>query len=309
MAYQTTYDVTGNREDLTDDVINITPRETYLLSNLRRTSATARLHEWQSDVLTAAVTAAGVEGADSTTTTRTARVRRNNYTSIVKTLISVSDTQVEVRTAGVSNEYEYEIEIGMKEHARDWEKTFIQSTSASGASGTARTMSGFGEFVTTNVSTSDGTRNYTYALHQTLSETIANAGGTPDVLYYKTAVVIDIAAHPASAGGASSNAPVVISVPSGGITDYYEFYHDAFGRRKLVPNIGNFAITTATATAGAAEGIFHITSSVCAIAMLRATHTKPLSYGGGGPRAKIETECTLQFGIETAHGSVSQVAN
>lgn len=275
----------------------------WSLLGLTPQEATAK--EWQSDVLTAAATPSALEGADSTSTTRTARVRRSNLTSINRTLVTVSDTQVEVRTAGVSNEYEYELEIAMKEHARDWEKGFIQSTSATGASGTARTMSGFAELITTNIDTSAGTRNYTYSLHQTLSETIANAGGTPDVLYYKTAVVIDLAAHPASAGGASSNAPVVISVPQGGITDYYEYYHDAFGRRKLVPNIGNFAISTATASAG----VFHLTTSVCAIAFLRPTHTKPLAYNGGGPRAKIETEATLVFGIETAHGRVNQIAN
>ena len=307
MAYQTTYDVTGNREDLTDDVVNITPRETYLLSNLRRTSCKARLHEWQSDVLTAAATPAGIEGADSTTTTRTARVRRSNLTSINKTLVTVSDTQQDVDMAGASNELDYELyETGMKEHARDWEKGFIQSTSATGASGTARTMSGFGEVITTNVNSSAASRDFTYALNYSLAETIANAGGTPDVYYFKSAVVIDIAAHPLSAGGGGSTAaPVVISAPTGGITDFYEFYHDSFGRKKLVPNVGNFAIPTATASGG----VFALTTKVCSIAFLRPTHVKPLAYLGGGPRYKIETEATLVFGIETAHGKWLGISN
>lgn len=304
MAYTTVYDVVGNREDLTDDIVNISPRETYLLSNLRRTSCRARYHEWQQDALAAASVPSAVEGADSTSTTRTARTRPGNWTSTGRNLISVSDTQVEVATAGTPNEYEYEIEIAMKEHARDWEKGFIQSTSASGLAGTARKMSGFGEVVVTNISTSAGTRQYTYALHQSLAATIANAGGTPDILYYNTGVHIDITAHPASAGGGGTNAPVVISAPKGEITDYYEYYHDAFGRKKLVPNFGNFAISTASAD----ENIFHITTSVCAFAVLRPTHTKPLAYLGGGPRAKIETEGTLQWGAETAHGSCSQIA-
>ena len=306
MAYQTTYDVTGNREDLTDTIRNITPRETYLLTNLRRSTASARYHEWQTDVLAAATTPAGVEGADSTTATRTARVRLGNYTSINKTLVTVSDTQVEVSTAGTDNEFEYELEIGMKEHARDWEKGFIQSTSASGAAGTARTMSGYAEVITSNISSSGAERQYTYAVHYAISETIANASSEPiDILYYKSAVVVDITAHPASAGGGGTSAPVVISAPTGGITDYYEFYHDAFGRKKLVPNFGNFAISTATASGG----VFHLATHICSFAVLRPTKVMRLAYLGGGPRAKIETEGTLDFGKQDAHAKVSQVSN
>jgi hypothetical protein len=306
MAYQTTYDVTGNREDLTDDIVNITPRETYLLSNMKRTKATGRYHEWQTDALATASVPNAVEGSDSTSTTRTARTRLGNYCSTNRGLISVSDTQVEVRTAGTDNEFEYEVEIKMKEHARDWEKGFIQSTSASGLAGTARTMSGAAEVITTNISSSGAERQYTYALHYSIAETIANAGGKPDVLYYKSAVQADLATHPASAGGgASTAAPVVISAPTGGITDYYDWYHDSFGRKKLVRNDGNFAISTATASAS----VFHFEMGRLAFAVLRGTHTKPLAYLGGGPRAKIETEGAFVWGIETAHGKVSNIAN
>lgn len=305
MAYQTTYDVTGNREDLTDIIVNISPKATYLLSNLRRTTARARYHEWQADALAAAVVPAGIEGADSTSTTRVARSRLGNFTSIVKTLITVSDTQVDVDTAGTANEYEYEISIGMEEHARDWEKGFIQSTSASGLSGTARTMSGLLEVLSTNVSSSASSRDYAYAVHYPLGQLVADQGGDPDVLYYKSAVVTDIAAHPASAGGGGTVAPVVIQAPAGGITDYYEFYHDSFGRKKLVPNFGNFAIPTATASGS----VLMLTTKVMSIAFLRPTHTKPLAYLGGGPRAKIETEATLVWGRENAHGVARGISN
>ena len=305
MAYQTTYDVTGNREDLTDIIINITPKKTYLLSNLNRTSASYRYHEWQADALATAAVPAGVEGADSTTTTRTARSRLGNYTSLLKTVISVSDTQVDVDTAGTANEYEYEIAIGMEEHARNWEMGFVQSTSATGNATTARTMSGLLEVLSTNVSSSAASRDYTYAVHYALGQLVADAGGDPDVLYYKSAVVTDIAAHPASAGGGGTVAPVVIQAPAGGITDYYEFYHDSFGRKKLVPNFGNFAIPTATASGS----VLMLQTSVMSIAFLRPTHTKPLAYLGGGPRAKIETEATLVWGRENAHGVARGINN
>ena len=102
-----------------------------------------------------------------------------------------------------------------------------------------------------------------------------------------------------------STAPVVIAAPTGGITAYYDWYHDSFGRKKLVRNDGNFAISTATAS----PGVFHFEMGRMAFAVLRGTHTKPLAYLGGGPRAKVETEGTWQWGVENAHGSVSQINN
>ena len=49
-----TYAAVGNRDDLTDIIYNIDPTDTPGLSSFETTEATAVLHEWQTDALTAA---------------------------------------------------------------------------------------------------------------------------------------------------------------------------------------------------------------------------------------------------------------
>lgn len=302
-AYNTTYDVIGNREDLTDVIVNISPRDTYLLSNLRREKARARYHEWQTATLPTAAASTAVEGLEVTFTSGNARTRVGNYTSLMYKQFGVTSSQMATDTAGVDNEYMYQMRLAMEAHARDIEFNLIQSTSASGTSSAARTMSGFQELITTNVNTSGAESNYTYARHYALAEVISNAGGRPDIMYCKSAVIVDLTAHPTSAGGGSG--AVQITAPTGQITDFYDVYKDAFGVKKIVNNVGNYAIPTATASAG----VFHIETGRCALAVLDPTKHQRIAPLGFNERGVVYTEATLNWGVQTAHGDAKQLSN
>ena len=79
-----TYQAIGNREDLQDDIYDITPMDTPFMSNIPRGSATYTFHEWQTDVLDAAsADNATIEGDDATTNTAVPTVRLGNYTQIM----------------------------------------------------------------------------------------------------------------------------------------------------------------------------------------------------------------------------------
>ena len=58
-----TFDVTGNREGLTDTIADLFADETPLFSMARKIPATSVLHEWQEDALAAADKSGVVEGA------------------------------------------------------------------------------------------------------------------------------------------------------------------------------------------------------------------------------------------------------
>jgi hypothetical protein len=167
----------------------------------------------------------------------------------------------------------------------------------------ASSLRGLAQAITTNISSATATRPYTYAIHQTLAESIANAGGRPDLMYFKSAVAVDLTAHPASTGGGSG--AVVMSVPAGGITDAYDMYRDMFGVKKLVPNIGNFAVTTATASAG----LFQIQTDLLAQAFLQDVEVVPIARLGHAINSMVKVEVTLEYGIESAHGDAKQIAN
>jgi hypothetical protein len=309
MAYDitTVYDAIGDREDLTDVLVNITPKETYLVSNTRRTKAANIKHEWLTDALASVVTTnARAEGAMITASfaSAAARTRVSAYCQLMDKLVATADSQEASNPAGIGgNEHEYQIAKAMKELARDMEYMYINQASATGNRTTAAKLTGLAAAITTNVNTATATRDYTYAIHQSISETIANAGGRPDVIYFKSAVAIDLCAHPASTGGGSG--AVVISVPANSITDAYDMYRDMFGVKKLVPNIGNFAVLTATASAG----VFQLQTDLIAQAFLQQVDVVPIARLGHAMNSMIKVEVTLEFGNELAHGSVSQIAN
>src|SRR5471032_3286570 len=61
-----TFSAIGNREDLVDEIYNISPTDTPFQANIGKVKARAVLHEWQPDALAAAAANAQLEGDDMT---------------------------------------------------------------------------------------------------------------------------------------------------------------------------------------------------------------------------------------------------
>lgn len=181
----TTYEAIGNREDLIDIITNISPVDTFVTSNTGSTRATARFHEWQTDALAAAGANTTIEGDTATTVAITPTARVGNYAQILRKVFQISDTQNAVDSAGRSNESAYQTAKNLRELARDIEYALIiNSTSASGASGTARQLKGIVGWITTNNETGTGTGNEALTesmLNDNLS-TIWAAGGFPSTI-------------------------------------------------------------------------------------------------------------------------------
>jgi len=115
----------GNREDLLDLIVNIAPDETPFWSGLRKSTMQAVLHEWMVDNLfQAGDPDRGVldvhhtpESSDACFPELPVRCRIGNRVHIFRKTGDVSDLQRAVRTAGVSDEYRYQVERAMKEWA------------------------------------------------------------------------------------------------------------------------------------------------------------------------------------------------
>jgi len=114
-----TYDAVGNREDLSDIITNISPEETPMYSTFGKVKASNVYHEWLQDSLANAADNANIEGADYSFSKPASRTRVGNYTQIFVTPVEVSDTQRAVDTAGVEDEFAYQMAKKLKEHARD----------------------------------------------------------------------------------------------------------------------------------------------------------------------------------------------
>jgi hypothetical protein len=95
-----------------------------------------------------------LEGADVSVDTSRPRVRKSNYTQIIKKDIIVSGTmQAVTQLGGVSNEFDYQKEKRTREIIRDLEKAAIlgkTSGNSIGSSTAYRTMKGIWDFIATN---------------------------------------------------------------------------------------------------------------------------------------------------------------
>jgi Family of unknown function (DUF5309) len=131
-----TFDVErGNREDLLDVITNISPMDTLMLSNFEKVPASNTTHEWLVDILADfgdpdvgnADVQAVAEGSDATFDPLVPRKRLCNLTHIIRRTFDVSDTQRDVNTAGIRDEYVYQMRKAAMELARFIEFAIVHS--------------------------------------------------------------------------------------------------------------------------------------------------------------------------------------
>jgi hypothetical protein len=124
-------------------IYDISPLDTYFLSNAGRGSINSTLHEWQTDSLTAAARNAKVEGDDHSAPARTQPTRLKNYAQISRKDIVVTGTARKVNTAGMREVLAYHTARAAKEIKRDIEVAALGNFPASaGSSVLARTSGG-----------------------------------------------------------------------------------------------------------------------------------------------------------------------
>jgi hypothetical protein len=118
-----------------------------------------------------------------TATAQTATSRTGNYTQILTKQFAVTDTMEAVEHAGRSSEIDYLAAKNMKMLANDIEYALVvNSTQASGATRTARTMYGILGYIATNYSTGatgTGTASLTETMFNDCLQKIWAQGGHP----------------------------------------------------------------------------------------------------------------------------------
>lgn len=178
---QYSYDEPTNREDLTDVITNISPKETPITTMIGKTKAKATYHEFPEDELADAAENAHVEGEKDTAAAAPARTRKGNHTQIMKRGYSVTNTQQAVDKAGVSDEYAYQMLKAMKELGKDLELAITtQTTDTAGSKTEARKFAGIPGLVTTNKIAAGA--NITMKAISDALQKAWEAGGSPDKL-------------------------------------------------------------------------------------------------------------------------------
>ena len=153
----TTYQATGNREDLSNAIYNIDPFDTPVMSAIRRRNVKNRIFDWQTENLPTVAPAyptagynAQFEGFQLTNALSTPTIRQNNVTQITERDATVSGTQEEADAAGKGSEMAHQMALTSKALKSDMETAICSRqprVDGNDTGPTARVTEGFAHWV------------------------------------------------------------------------------------------------------------------------------------------------------------------
>lgn len=304
-----TYDVNGNREDLSDVIYDISPMDTPFMSGIAHNSASATNHEWQTDALATAANNAVIEGEDSTNDALIATARLGNQTQISDKVVQVTRTQRQVNSAGRADEFDYQIMKSAKELKRDMEVALLANKAkAVGSESVARELAGVPAWINTNTvfgaggadPTGDGTDARTDGTQVVLSEANVKAviagcwdeGGDPDTIMVGS---FNKQAFSAFVGGGTSG-PAQRVVNGTRIETAIDIYVSDFGSLAVIPN--RFM---------RARDCLILEMDMWAMSSLTEFEESELAKNGDSDRKLLVSEYTLEARNEAASGGVFDI--
>lgn len=275
-----TYTDASRREDLLDEITNVDFESTPFFSSIGTAVATNTYHEWLTDTLDSVGVNAQIESSDATIVDLAQPVRNHNFTQIFRKVVVVSDTEMAVTQAGMSDPFAYQTTKALKALKRDIERALIAGTAASGSSGVARSLSGAIEQITTNkTALASGTSLGRSSLDQLLKSVYDNGtDASPDLILVGSSLKLAIDQITTKV---TQNADAAAGIEYSS----FDMYYSAFGHHKVamsreVPNGGVLAVDTSKWRVAYLQG--------------RTPKLTPLAKVGSSTKGMIETELTLE---------------
>ncbi len=282
--------------------------DTPFYSKAKKVKATNTYHEWQTDALRSSAANAHVEGDDTTANSRTATVRRGNYTQIFKNAVVIPDTDKGLNKAGRASEIAYQMLKTAKEQKLDIEKAlFDNNARVAGDSSTARELAGAPAWLISNTDfgdnegadpTGDGTDARTdetttlQAFDQTrfdgVMQSIWEAGGKPDTVYLSAFQM-----NKALAFTGNNNQRSAVQAGDMKVVKSLDVYVTPWGTIEFLPSRENRS-----------RDVFIMQDDMWSVAVLRGTTNTELAKTGDNTKRQVVTELTLVCNNEKAHGGV-----
>ena len=152
----------GLAEDFEDIIFDVSPADTPMLTLAKRTKATGRYHQWQTDSLAAASSNKAEEGADASYATSASTTTLGNYCQISTKTVDISRTLDIVNKYGRKSEVAYQMMKRGKELKRDMEFTICRNQAS--ASTTARATGGWETMISANLVRSNSGQTTDYSV-------------------------------------------------------------------------------------------------------------------------------------------------
>lgn len=295
----TTYAHTSKslREDLTDFIQNISPRDTFCFSTFGKTTAKTPVHLFQTDALASPAANAAAEGAAYSTAADTGTTRLTNYTQILVKTVSVTNTSEASDHAGMKSQMAYQLQKKGLEWGRDAEYAIIVNATADiGSAGSARKLKGLAGWITTNTATAGSatanpfTGSNGSGILDTLLATMWDAGAKPNTVLCSAANANKIATF-------TANNTRWTAAESKEIVQALTVYRSNFGDLKIVPS-------TIMGTSAATK-IYVLDTDMWKCAWLRPVKTEDIAKTGDSTEKAIVGEFTLESRAENGNGAIT----
>lgn len=155
-----THAETVRREDILDEIQDVSPDANYLTTTLSTTPVSQTLHQWPEYYISRdSSNDKSQEGDDNTFSDLDVSIMRSNIAQIVKKTFAVTETEIVVNKVSPKDAYAREMNNAMRKLKNSMEYAVLRGTEASGGSGVARETAGFirqtganGGFYTTRAS-------------------------------------------------------------------------------------------------------------------------------------------------------------
>ncbi len=328
------------REDLANFVSNIDRDETPLMSMSGSTKATSTYHDWLTDDYAtpiaqtvaegAAFTISGGSAAAGTDSVQSNRTRLRNFTQIFRTQVEVSNTAIAVNTAGIANEFAYQLKkkgVEVRRNA-EFQSVLYSANSVKNEASNTRRMAGLASWVgddnAINAATA-GTPTTTYATPGT--------GATRPVFTGTAAAfsrsLVEQAVTAMYVNGGKPNMLMTSARRRTAVSAVFNQDSTTTTIRRLdsmekklnisiaavVTDFGvdlgivaNYIMDLAQSTAGANDVMYIYDSSMVKKATLRPLQVGKLDDSGDGKRALLTEECTLEIMNPNAVGLIGNMS-
>jgi len=308
------YDAVGIREDLSDVIHDVSPEETPFYTKCAKAKATNTFHEWQQDSLRSSAVNYHIEGDETTADTRTATVRRGNYTQIFKNAVIVPDTDEGLKKAGRAAEIAYHTLRIAKEQKLDIEKALFDNQARSAGAGSGnlaaagRRLAGAPAWLITNTDfganegadpTGDGSdartdetttlRAFDQDRFDSVMQSIWEQGGNPDSVYLSAFQM-----NKALGFVGGNNQRSTIRAEDERVIKHMDVYVTPWGTVEFIPSRENRS-----------RDVFIMQDDMWAVGVLRPTKNVALAKTGDSTKRQVTTELTLVCKNEKASGIIA----
>lgn len=139
-----TYQETVRREDILDEIQDVSPDSNYLTTTLATTPVSQTYHQWPEYYISRdSSNDTSQEGDDNTFSDLAVSTMRGNIAQIVKKTFAVTETEIVVDKVSPKDAYAREMGNAMRRLKNSMEYAVLRGTEASGSSGVARETAGF----------------------------------------------------------------------------------------------------------------------------------------------------------------------